>query len=243
MKDSLKKELKSVFDAPAPLRKDMFLKQLNYPKPRRIDFIFSQVGYIRKRIWILSVLVFLSTLYGLYICNAPNSLIWFISSILPFISLVSINELVRSITYKMEELEMSCKYNLLEVSIVRMGILGTVNLIVLLSILLVLLKKTDFSSIRLGLYLITPYLLNCYGSLYFINHLKSRETIFICGSVTALVCLLNSLLSIQINEIYTDRYSFYWIISFIVLAVLSAREVTKLIKKMGGLEWNSSLTA
>lgn len=242
MRNNLKKELKSAFDAPTPTRKNLFLNQLDYPKASRIDFIKSQLGYIRKRIWILSALLFIGTLLELFFYKVSTSFIWVISSILPFISLVSISEIVRSSTYNMEEFEMSCKHNFLEVSLVRLGILGVANFIVLISILLLFMGKTDFVFFRLGLYLTTPFLLNCYGSLFAINRLKSRETTYICGGVTAFVSILNILLTIQINEIYTERYWLFWVMSFIILAVLSAREIAKLIKKMEELQWNSSLT-
>ncbi|WP_313346974.1 hypothetical protein [Sedimentibacter sp.] len=242
MRNNLKKELKAAFDAPTPTRKNLFLNQLDYPTASRIDFIKSQLGYIRKRIWFLSVLLFTGTLLGLYFYKVSTSFVWVVSSVLPFVSLASISEIVRGTTYNMEELEMSCKHNFLEVSFVRLGILGVANFIVLISILLLFMSKTDFGFFRLGLYLITPFLLNCYGSLFAINRFKNKETTYICGCVTAFVSILNTLLSIQINEIYTERYWLFWVMSFIVLVVLSVREVAKLIKKMEELQWSSSLT-
>jgi len=240
---NLKKELKSAFDAPPPTRKAQFLSQLDYPKASRTQFIISQLGYIRKRVWILSILLFICTLLGIYFYNVPTSLVWGVSSVLPFISLVSISEIVRSTTYNMEELEMSCKFSFLEVSLVRLGILGVTNFTVLIGITLILMGKTDLGLIRLGIYLTTPYLLSCYGSLFAINRLKSRETLYICGGVTAFVSLLNTLLTMQINEFFSERYWVHWVISFIILAALSAKEIVKLIRKMEELQWNSSLTA
>lgn len=242
MRDKLKKELKSAFEAPAPVKKDIFLNQINYPKAGRIDFIISQLGYMGKHIWIISVLIFLTTLYCLYVCRVQVSLVWIFSSILPFISLISISEIIKSSRYKMEELEMSCKYNFLEVSLVRMGILGVTDLFVLTGIILLFKWKTDLSFIRLGLYFTTPYLLTCYGSLLTINRLRSRETMYVCGTVTIFVSMLNAVLSMQVKDLYTESYSLIWLLAFICLAILSARELAKLIKKMEELQWNSSLT-
>jgi hypothetical protein len=143
----------------------------------------------------------------------------------------------------MDELEMSCKHNFLEISLIRLEILGIANFAVLISILILLMGKTDFGFFRLGIYLITPYLLNCYGSIFVINRLKSRETIYVCGVVTAAVSVLNALSAIQINDIYTDKYCSFWIAAFIILAVLSCKEIMELIRKMEELKWNSSLTA
>jgi hypothetical protein len=242
VRNNLEKELKSVFEAPTPTRKNFFLNQLDYPKARRIDFIKSQLGYIRKRIWLLSALLFIGTLLELYFYKVSTSFVWVVSSALPFISLVSMSEIARSTTYNMDELEMSCKHNFLEVSLIRLGILGVANFTVLISILLLFMGKTDFGFFRLGLYLTTPFLLNCYSSLFVINRLKSRETTYICGCVTAFISISNAFLTMQVNDIYDERYYLFWTLSIIILAVLSSRELVKLIKKMEELHWSLSLT-
>ncbi len=242
MRKNLKRELISAFEAPVPARKDIFLSQFDYPKASRFDFIKSQAGYIRKRVWILSLLLFIGTLMVLYYYEVSNSIVWVISSILPFISLVSMAEIVRSTTYNMVELEMSCKHNLLEISLIRLGALGAANFIILIMILLLFLGKTDFGFFRLGLYLTTPYLLNTYGSLFAINRLKGREIIYICGGITAFVSILNAFFTMQVNGIYTEKYWSSWIITFIILAVLGTTEITKLIKRTEELQWSLQLT-
>jgi len=243
MSNNLKGKLKSVFEAPAPAKKNIFLSQIDYPKASRLDFIKSQAGYIRKHVWVLSLLLFIGTLIGIYYYEVSASVVWVVSSVFPFISLVSMSEILRSTTYNMDELEMSCKHNFLEISLIRLGILGIANFAVLISILILLIGKTDFGFFRLGIYLITPYLLNCYCSIFVINRLKSREIIYVCGVVTASVSILNALSAIQINDIYTDKYCSFWIAAFIILALLSCKEIVELIRKMEELKWNSSLTA
>jgi len=244
---NLEKELKHAFDTPPPARKEQFINRLDYPRASRFEFISSQIGYIRKRVWICSLVLFMITLICLYSTKASVSLIWVVSSAFPFISLLSISEIAKSTTYNMEELEMSCKYNILEVSLIRLGILGLANLALLIGIMLLLTCKTDFGLdfgfIRLGLYLLTPYLLNCYGTLFVINRLQSRETMYFCGAVTTFVSALNILLATQVDEIYTEKYRICWDIAFIILVIFCVKELVKLFKKMEELQWNSSLTA
>jgi hypothetical protein len=242
MRHKLKREIKLAFEAPTPIRKESFLCQFDYPKVSQFDFIKAQVGYIRKRVWILSLLLFTVTLFDLHFYVVSTSFVRVISSVLPFISLISVSEIVRSITYNMEELEMSCKHNFLEIFLIRAGILGTANFIFLISILFLFVGKTDFGFFKLGLFLTTPYLLNCYISLIVLNCLKSRDITYICGIVTAFVSISNVLITIQVNDIYTEKYWTLWIMSFIVLSILSAIEFMKLIKKMEEFKWSSSLT-
>lgn len=242
LKKALKNELKHAFDTPPPARRDEFLDRLEYPRAGRVDLVISQMGYIRKRFWVLSVLLFAGTLASLYFCGAPASLVWILSSTLPFISLAGISEIARSATYKMEELEMSCKYNLLEISLVRLGILGAANFILLGGILFMLSGKTSFGLVRLGLYLFTPYLLTCYGTLFAVNRLKSRETMYVCGGVTGFVSIMNALLRMQVRDVYAENYLLFWAAAFIAFVALSAKETAKLISETEELGWNSSLT-
>lgn len=242
MKTNLKKELKKAFDPPASTGKKTFLSSFTYPKGSNLDFITSQIGYIRKRVWILSALLFIGTLTGLHFYKVSVNFVWMLSSLWPFISLTTMNEIFRSTTYRMDELEISCKHNFLKIGLVRMGILGAFNLTAWIGILLLLIGKVDFGFIQLGLYLIVPYLLNCYGSLFIVNRLKGREISYVCGVVTAFVTMLNSLLVIQINTIYTEKYKMLWGVVFIILTLLTVWEVRKLIKKMEELQWNSLLT-
>lgn len=243
MNNNLKKELKSAFEAPTPTRKQVFLNQIDYPKASQFNFIKAQVRYIRKRVWLLSILLFVGTLCGLYLSETSISVVWIVSSVFPFLSLVSMTEIARSTSYNMAELEMSCKHSFTEVSLIRLGILGVFNFTILIGILFLFIGKMDFGFFRLGLYLITPFLLNCYGSLFVINRLQSRETMYICGGITGFVSILNALFTTQVNNIFTERYSVFWILAFIILTVLSITEIMKFIKRTEELQWNSPLTA
>lgn len=243
MNKNLKKELKSTFQAPRPTRKQAFLNHFDYPKANRFDFIKSQTGYIRKRVWVLSILLFVGTLLTLYFYQTPISSLWVVSSVLPFLLLVSMTEITRSTSYNMTELEMSCKHSFSEVILARLGILGIFNSVVLFAIVLLFISKTDLQFFRVGLYLIMPFLLNCYGSLFVVNHLPYKEAIYICGGITGFVSILNSLITTQVNNIFAEKYSMFWIMVFIVVTVLIITEIRKFMKRTEELQWNSSLTA
>jgi len=60
MKSDLKEQLRQVFDAPDSRRKEEFLQNFNYPKATYREFVFHQIGYIRKRVWGFSLVLLLS---------------------------------------------------------------------------------------------------------------------------------------------------------------------------------------
>ena len=167
----LKRQLKFSFNAPAASRKQDFFDSFDYPKASRLDFIKAQAGYIRKRVWIVNVLLFFIALSGTYLLKTPVGIVQGVSSILPFLSLVSITEIAKSASHNMTELEMSCRYSFSQVILARIGLLGSTNLAILSGISLLLIGKTDYGLLRLGTYLLIPFLLTSYVSLFVLNRI------------------------------------------------------------------------
>jgi hypothetical protein len=235
----LKEQLKAVFDAPEPKRKSAFLQSLNYPKTSRFDFILGQIGYIRKRVWVISCLLVILAIFGLRYAPADNdfSFIWVISSVLPFISLVTVTEIARSASYNMAELEMSCKYNFAGVVLARLGILGFFNMLVFATVIILLHGESGFGVFRAGVYLLVPFMLTCSLSLFTLNRLRSRETIYICGGISCFTGIANTLF-IQLNQVYSDEYLMMWIFALGILAVFTVMESIKLVRKTEELQWN-----
>lgn len=251
MKRNLKKQLKSAFDSPLPTKKQDFLNNFAYPKASRLDFIWAQASYIRKRVWAVSALIFIAALCILHFYKPQNltsqqtdsAMIWIVSAILPFIALIAVTEIAKSTAYNMAELEMSCKHNFGEVTLIRMGILGAFQFVMLIAILLLFVGKTDFGFFRLCLYLTAPFLLNCYGTLFVLNRLRNRETLYICTAVTGFVSVMSIVFIPRIKDVFSEQHVQFWIMPFSILLILSVLEIIKLIKRTEDLQWNSVLTA
>lgn len=243
MNKKLKSQIKSAFNVSESIGKDEFLKSITYPKSRPSDFVLEQIGYIRKRVWMISLLILIATLYGLHLYGDERALeiVWGISSVLPFVSLIMIAEVTRSMVCNMVELEMSCKHSLFEVILVRLSILGSFNFIVFVLTLILFMGKTDFSLVRLGIYVLTPFLLTCLGSLFVINKIHSREITYICGGISGFVSLINTILTTQYSIIFENQYRLFWGILFFSLVFLVGGEIVKLLKKMEEFQWHSQL--
>ncbi|WIV13719.1 hypothetical protein [Proteiniborus sp. MB09-C3] len=245
MNKKFKMQIKSAFNIPSPARKDEFLQSINFPKAKYSDFIFSQIGYIRKRIWIMSVSLVIVVLLGLRLVHIENifKLLWIISSVLPFIALAAVMEISRSTSYNMAELEMSCRHSLADIVLVRLGVIGSSNCIAFLVLLLLLNGSTDYSFWRLGIYMLVPFMLTCTLSLSILNHGKVKETAYVCGGISCFVSVLNSVLVYLTQDAFTDRYLYLWEIIFFVLLILTILQTVKLIKNMEELQWSLQLTA
>lgn len=240
MSKKLKMQIQAAFDIPSPARKSEFLKSINFPKAKYSDFILSQIGYIRKRVWLTSIVLVIGVLFSLRFVQVDDifGLLWIISSVMPFIVLVAVMEISRSASYHMTELEMSCKHSLSDIVLVRLGILGGVNIVVFVTLLLLLNGRTDYSFWRLGIYMLVPFMLTCTLSLFVLNYVKARETSYICGGISCFVSVLNSVIAFSIQDVFTNRYFYFWDIVFFALLVLMILQVVKFIKKTEELQWS-----
>lgn len=133
MKQHLRQELKNVFDAPQPLHKRAFLRALEQPKISIFAFVLTQLGYIRRWVWIVSALVFVLSAAGA--AGLPSDTVWVASALMPLLALTVVSESGRSQNYEMAELEMATRFSLRSVVLARLGILGMENLIVLVLLL------------------------------------------------------------------------------------------------------------
>ncbi|MGL4345297.1 MAG: hypothetical protein ACRCTE_08875, partial [Cellulosilyticaceae bacterium] len=216
--------------------------QLDFPKAKPFEFMTTQLGYIRKRYWLLS-LVLLGVILG--VCSkseTPFIAVWTIASILPFMTLLSCTELMRSMAYNMTELEMSCKYNFSQIMLVRLTILGTTQSILLIVTLIIMGLKMD-GGLGMGiLHLITPFMLTTYATLLLVNRLQSREILPICGAVTGGISIMSVVVMSQSSVIFRASYQVIWGLLGIVLIGMIGYEIKKMIKETEELKWHLQLT-
>ena len=188
MKKNMKEYISRVYDAPRPMQKKEFLQKLNYPKTRWQDFIVCQLGYIDKKVWIISILLFSVILFFETIFTQGDmNLLWVVSSFIPFIALMTITELARSVTFGMAELELTTRYNLRSVLLMRMGVLGVGNLVLLFAAIPILIMKLNMGIIKLGVYFLVPYLLTCFLSYVLARRIRPGEISLCCAGVAALI--------------------------------------------------------
>jgi len=245
MNKKLKENLRVAFDAPMPKQKTEFLLSVNFPKASRFDFLLAQIGYIRKRVWIVTFLAVVPSLTVLSSQITENVLnfVWVVSSLLPFIALAGITEIARSVSHNMLELEISCKYSFSDIVLARLGILSCTNMIMFAVIIASFRAAGSIEILRLGTYLFVPFLLTCSLSLFALNRLRSKEGIYICGGISCGISILNAILSNSYRIVFSGEYMMFWRIAFILLLIWTAGELIKLIRKTEELKWNSSLTA
>lgn len=229
MNRKLKKALKTALDAPEPTRKESFINSLPAPKTTNVEFCLSQLGYIRKRFWLLSILL----LVGIYVLITNSikgrEIAGFVSACLPLLTLLGLSEIKKSDTFNMNELEMSCKYDLSKIMLFRLTVIGMFHIVLLLISCLLFKEYSQFETIRYMIYTITPFLLSSFLSLWIINHTASKDSLYICSGVTIFVSLSMVLLNLGNMRIYADHYVAVWQIVFLVILILLIKEIHHLL--------------
>lgn len=237
MNRKLKKALKMTFNAPESTKKSEFLNSLPYPKTTNFEFYFSQIGYISKRFWCLSVILLIIMAAFSLRFKQGKEIVGILSAALPLLTLTGITEISKSVSFNMTELEMSCKYNLSKITLLRLSAIGTFHFVILLLSLLIFKNQSQYGIFRYALYAVTPFLLSSYLSFWMTNHLKSKETLYICTGITAFISLAVFIMSSNLTVIYKGNYTLFWGMAFIAISVLLMKEIYFLM--MGGNEqWN-----
>lgn len=225
MNRKLKKALKTALDAPKPSRKENFIKSLPAPRTTSLQFYISQIGYIRKRFWCSSLLLFIG-IY-IFIISSVNGreIAGFVSACLPLLTLTGISEIKKSDTFNMNELEMSCKYDLSKIMLFRLSVIGIFHILLLLISSILFKDYSQYETIRYMLYTITPFLLSSCLSLGIINHSASKDSLYICSGVTIFISLSLLLLNLGKLRIYADQYVVIWQFAFLIILVLMIKEI------------------
>lgn len=185
---NLKKEIYEASEPPAPNGRDDFLKALPYPKITYPEFIFSQIGYIRKRMWAISAAVLLAGLAAVSIASDGSvPVLWVISSLAPFLAVFTAAEISRSSVFGMSEIEAGCRFSLPQLAGARMLILGVCNFAVISVGAIISGIFSPFGIAMSALYILSPYVCVCGASLAVFRKTRGQDGVYISGGIALAV--------------------------------------------------------
>ena len=208
--DKWKNELKYAFEAPRPVRKKDFLRQLDLPRIPLHEFLFAQIGYIRKSSWCVSALIFVVSALGL--AFLPGKVLWLISGLTPLLALTMVSESGRSELYKMAELEMATRFSLGSVTFARLVILGLMDLLILGVFLLIGSWDNTSTTFAAALYIVTPFLLTAFTGLYIMRKRRGQDAMYPCVGTSVGISFFMFLSHNLLPFIYQEQYIAVWMI-------------------------------
>lgn len=237
MDKKLKSALKQSFTPPPTEHREEFINSISYPKATFREVLISQITFIRKRVWLSFMLSVCLAFFYTQFVKVPENIVAGVSAILPLFSLCTITEIYKSTAYNMKEMELACKYNLPKITLMRIGILGTVSFTILV-LLVIIVGKSDFGALRNTIYIGVPYLLSSNISLLIISKFTSKETIYVCGAISGTVSIIMMIASNSYQFIYSTDFTFIWITLFTILVGLLCYSFIRFLKSQEELQWN-----
>ncbi len=241
MDRKLKQSLKNAFTPPPPIKRNTFIRNLSYPKSNSLEFFLSQFGYIRKRFWCFSILLVIALTLFIQAYHTTFKTIGIVSAVLPFLVALGVTEISRSTSYNMAEVEMSCKYNLSKITLIRLSLIGSFYFIIILFLVIIFARYSDYSFLQFTLISMTPFLFCSYLSLFITNYFRMKDAAYVSAGVAGVTSVSVFLLVQQEQLLYTQRGVLVWGIAFMVTTILLVKEIMKLLKRTEELQWNSSL--
>lgn len=227
-----KEMLQQMFAAPEPKRKKAFLRSLPRQEASLWTMLLSQAAYIRKWVWAVSFLLFGSVVWLAQYTELEC--IWTLSAVMPFGALLLILEFARSTAYGMAELEMTSRFSLRTVLLSRMSMLGTAQFLGLIPAAMVL----GVQLLKSGVYILIPYLLTAVLGLMAVRRLPGRESMFVCGSISAGVCALCPLSRLYVPNLYEAEGFGWWMLATVFLVAVLMKEYGKTMNHLEELTWN-----
>lgn len=224
MKNKIKGGLRKIYKAPPPERKREFFHQMDAQPINTRYILRSQVIYISKLEWVLSIALFAVTAITSYF--SKMAVFGTALALVPFLAAAGISESMRSEIYGMDELEMAARFSLKSVILARMCIVGIENLILVLSSALFIQGEMLFTM----LYLAVPYFVTVYGSLLIVRSLSRKEGIYVCIGYSAAVSLAFSFGFLNYAWIYQEQFLRFWVAALLLFIFADFKEGRRFIR-------------
>ena len=161
---------------------------------------------------------------------------------MPILAVLVVTETFRSSVYGMAEMEMAAKHYLPQVLLIRMGIIGTVDFLLILLGIPFVVKEGTVGIFRTLVYLLAPYLCTCALSLQIQKCQRGRDTLWSCICCGLLVSGMNLISRIIQDKIYDIGIFYLWICGLLLLVCFLYRQMKQILHGMEEWEWNLYLT-
>lgn len=218
MERKRREELAAYFEAPKPLKKQIFVRQFGLQRMNLAHVAAMQAKYVSKWVWIFSMFFFGMTFWVAQTMEQKYANM--VLSFVPFLVMFSVTESTRSFRYGMEELEMSARFSLKSIIMAKMLVLGLGNLAVLAGATLVLNSGVQMNPV----YLMAPYFVTAGGGLYIVRSVRGKESNLLCFALAAIVCVAMLCLPWKYHSVYMPQNVWIWTGVCVAGVVMAFRE-------------------
>ena len=228
---SVREQIRNGFTTPPPEKKDEFIRNIRGMKDQRdikgFQVVMSQIAYIRKPVWIITLIVLLAGVLKLH--SEEYQTITLVSALMPFVSGIAVLESFRSRIYKMNEMEGVTIFSIRGIMLARITAIGISHLILLIVMTIVVGGENGYGYMLTGAFLVIPYLLSAVISMEAERSFIGRRSSLLCIGISGIISILVFLVHSR-PVIYTETFSPFWICLAAILILAEVFELRKTIR-------------
>lgn len=206
-------------------------------RPTLVEFIVSQLRFIRWHVWILN-LTLVVAMAALCLIEEGHGPLLLASSVLGAASvLVAIPSLLSSGACRMVELECACRFNCRSVALARLIILGCSDVLVMtaMAVIVPILSGTDGFDILL--HACAPYFLACAGCLWASRTMSASGALMLSAGWVGAVMALAVAVYLALPAAYLSASMGVWVLIAMVGFIWMIRELSTWLRSVSaGLE-------
>ena len=196
--------------------------------------IVNQFKYISPLLWfsqLLAIGICMLLISQISSDTDMTAILSAISFIVASLGVVGFPEVCKSFSYQMWELEQSCKYNLRQITALRLSVIGTFHLILVLVIALATSMQMSLPLWEIALYLLVPFNLSCIAAFFVLGFFRNRgkERLILPAGLGVAFFLF----------IATNRFSLYdrfaisvWTVAFLVTTVILINRIFHFLNRL-----------
>ena len=230
------REIKESFSVPNPIKKEEFINKFPKPEMSLSKFVISQIPYVSKVTWALTILMFISVFLAPRILGVKVT--WFISGLTPLMALLAVSESNRSQKYNMAQLEASTRFSLRSLLLARMLLLGIVSFVLIIVSVPLGTFYGSFRVFETSLYVITPFLLSASIGLYIVRSIKGNNGFYMVSAISLFISLIMFMGDKYFGFLFLSTGVKYWLMLFILLLVLTIVESKRLLNNTEDMTWS-----
>ena len=226
MSRDIKRMFESVKVYPSSVSKDAFLKRFrkvgNVSQKSSWDMIFSQVGYIKMPVWIVSLLTFIVGAVGL---SAERNDTFVVAAMMPFVSGIAVMESFRGEKFGMTELEGVTLYSRRGALFARLVCVGISHICLLFVLSILIGLNGEGGLFTTGSILTIPYLISSIVNME-LERTQIGKKIYPGFGFSAALSIATLFLK-EHNQIFNYDYRFFWYLLTLILIVMQIKEIKK----------------
>lgn len=195
-----------------------------------LEFVISQVRFIKRSVCIAQLLLLAMCFFGLEIFQESMWQVAWVSAVLPVFIMGGMLEMSKSFSGNMLEMELATKYTLNQVLVARVLLLGGINFIELSLVFLYSGLKVENFSFTLLVYMSVPFLMTTFLCLMIVNRIHGKEGGIMMMAIGMMMSLGTGTLAYYYPLVYKEYMRGYWYIMFWVIVAAITIEFMRILK-------------